>query len=39
MFLDSFLGATVQRQGWLSNSGVNFASTIAAAVLAIILPA
>ena len=39
MFLDSFLGATLQRQGWLSNSGVNFASTIAAAALAILLPA
>ncbi len=35
MFIDSFLGATLQQRGWLSNSGVNFVSTIAAAALAL----
>jgi uncharacterized protein (TIGR00297 family) len=35
MFLDSVLGATLQRRGWLSNSGVNLVSTIAAAGIAI----
>jgi uncharacterized protein (TIGR00297 family) len=35
MLLDSVLGATLQRQGWLSNSGVNFISTIVAAGMAI----
>jgi uncharacterized protein (TIGR00297 family) len=32
--LDSFLGATLQRRGWLSNSAVNFLSTLVAAVIA-----
>ncbi|MGA3211331.1 MAG: DUF92 domain-containing protein [Terriglobales bacterium] len=35
--LDSFLGATVQRSGWLNNSAVNFLSTIAAAAIAVFL--
>jgi uncharacterized protein (TIGR00297 family) len=35
MFLDSLLGATLQQRGWLSNSGVNVAGTLAAAVIAI----
>jgi uncharacterized protein (TIGR00297 family) len=36
-FLDSLLGATLQRRGWLSNSAVNLVSTLAAAALALIL--
>jgi uncharacterized protein (TIGR00297 family) len=35
MFIDSFLGATLQRRGWLSNSGVNLVSTVAAAAIAL----
>ena len=34
MVLDSLLGATLQRRGWLSNEAVNLVSTIAAAGLA-----
>jgi uncharacterized protein (TIGR00297 family) len=34
MLLDSFLGATIQRRGWISNRAVNFVSTLAAASLA-----
>jgi len=34
MLIDSVLGATLQRRGWMSNQGVNFAGTVAAAVLA-----
>ncbi|HLH06087.1 MAG TPA: DUF92 domain-containing protein [Terriglobales bacterium] len=33
---DSLLGATVQRRGLISNNGVNFASTVVAALLAIL---
>jgi uncharacterized protein (TIGR00297 family) len=33
LFFDSFLGATVERRGWLGNDLVNFASTLFAAVL------
>jgi uncharacterized protein (TIGR00297 family) len=33
LFFDSLLGATVERRGWLGNDLVNFASTLAAAVL------
>jgi uncharacterized protein (TIGR00297 family) len=33
-FFDSFLGATLQRRGRLTNSSVNFASTLAAALIA-----
>jgi uncharacterized protein (TIGR00297 family) len=34
MLMDSVLGATLQRRGWISNQGVNFAGTVAAAALA-----
>ena len=34
MLLDSLLGATLQRRDWISNQGVNLASTTAAAILA-----
>ena len=34
MLADSLLGATWQRQGWISNQGVNLVSTLAAACLA-----
>jgi uncharacterized membrane protein len=34
MLIDSLLGATVQRRGWISNQAVNFFSTLAAAALA-----
>ena len=37
MLVDSFLGATVERRGWLGNNGVNFLSTAAAAGLAFLL--
>jgi uncharacterized protein (TIGR00297 family) len=34
MLIDSLLGATIQRRGWVSNQTVNFLATLAAAVLA-----
>jgi uncharacterized membrane protein len=34
MLIDSFLGGTLQRRGWLSNQTVNLFSTLAAAILA-----
>jgi len=34
MLIDSLLGATLQRRGWISNQAVNFFSTLAAAGLA-----
>jgi uncharacterized protein (TIGR00297 family) len=34
MLIDSMLGATLQRRGWISNQGVNLAGTLAAAALA-----
>jgi uncharacterized protein (TIGR00297 family) len=34
MMIDSFLGATLQPRGWLSNQAVNLFSTLAAATLA-----
>jgi uncharacterized protein (TIGR00297 family) len=34
MLIDSVLGATLQRRGWISNQGVNFVGTVAAAALA-----
>ena len=34
MLIDSLLGATVQRRGWVSNQAVNFVATLAAAALA-----
>ena len=37
MIFDSLLGATVERQGWLGNNAVNFASTVAAAGLAFLI--
>jgi uncharacterized protein (TIGR00297 family) len=33
LFFDSLLGATVEKRGWMGNDLVNFASTLAAAVL------
>jgi uncharacterized protein (TIGR00297 family) len=35
LFVDSLLGATVERGGWLNNDAVNFLSTVAAAVVSI----
>lgn len=34
LFLDSWLGAVLERRGWLNNDAVNFLSTLAAALLA-----
>jgi uncharacterized protein (TIGR00297 family) len=34
LFFDSFLGATVERRGWIGNDLVNFSSTLIAAALA-----
>jgi uncharacterized protein (TIGR00297 family) len=34
MLIDSILGATLQRRGWISNQTVNFLATLAAAALA-----
>jgi uncharacterized membrane protein len=34
MLIDSILGATLQRRGWIGNQTVNFFSTLAAAALA-----
>ena len=34
MLIDSLLGATLQRRGWISNQAVNLLSTLAAAALA-----
>jgi uncharacterized membrane protein len=36
-FVDSLLGATVERRGWINNDAVNFLSTLAAALVAILL--
>ncbi len=36
-FVDSVLGATLERRGILGNDGVNFASTLAAAMLALLI--
>jgi uncharacterized protein (TIGR00297 family) len=36
-FFDSFLGATVERRGWLGNDLVNFTSTLFAAALAAVV--
>ena len=37
LFFDSFLGATVERRGWIGNDLVNFTSTLFAAALAAIV--
>jgi uncharacterized protein (TIGR00297 family) len=37
MLIDSLLGATLQRRGWLSNQGVNFYSTLGAAAMAYLI--
>jgi uncharacterized protein (TIGR00297 family) len=37
MLIDSLLGATVQRRGWISNQSVNFLATLAAAALAVVM--
>jgi len=37
MLADSFLGATIQRRGWISNQAVNLCATLAAAALAYLL--
>ena len=37
MFVDSALGGTLERRGWLNNDQVNFLSTAAAAVIALVL--
>jgi uncharacterized membrane protein len=36
-FIDSLLGATLERRGVIGNNGVNFASTFAAAAIALLL--
>ena len=37
LFVDSLLGATAERRGWLNNDAVNFVSTVAASLLAIVV--
>ena len=37
LFVDSLMGATVERRGWLGNDLVNFASTLFAAILAAVV--
>jgi uncharacterized protein (TIGR00297 family) len=37
MLIDSILGATLQRRGWISNQAVNFFGTLAAAALAYVV--
>lgn len=37
LFFDSWLGATVERKGWLGNDLVNFSSTVFAVVVALVL--
>ena len=34
LFFDSFLGATIERRGWIGNDLVNFTSTLVAALIA-----
>ena len=36
LFVDSLLGASAERRGWVNNDAVNFLSTLAAAVMAIL---
>jgi uncharacterized membrane protein len=35
LFVDSLLGATLERRGWLNNDAVNFLSTASAALFAL----
>jgi uncharacterized protein (TIGR00297 family) len=37
LFFDSLLGATLERRGWLNNDGVNFLSTLSAALFSLIV--
>jgi uncharacterized protein (TIGR00297 family) len=37
MLIDSVLGATLQRRGWISNQAVNFFATVVAALLAYVV--
>jgi uncharacterized protein (TIGR00297 family) len=37
LFVDSLLGATAERAGWLNNDAVNFLSTLAASLIAALL--
>jgi uncharacterized membrane protein len=37
MIADSFLGATVERDGFLGNNGVNFIATAVAATMAFLI--
>lgn len=37
LFFDSLLGATLERRGWLNNDGVNFLSTLSAALFSVAL--
>jgi uncharacterized protein (TIGR00297 family) len=37
LFIDSVLGATAERRGWLNNDAVNFLSTLAASAIAILI--
>ncbi len=37
LLVDSLLGATIERRGWLNNDAVNFLSTLAAALIATLL--
>jgi uncharacterized protein (TIGR00297 family) len=39
LFVDSLLGATAERRGWLNNDAVNFLSTLAATLIATLLVA
>ncbi len=39
IFFDSWLGATLERRGWLGNNAVNFCSTLFSALLATVLAA
>jgi uncharacterized protein (TIGR00297 family) len=39
LFIDSLLGATLERRGWLNNDAVNFLSTLTAAVTGLLLSA
>jgi uncharacterized protein (TIGR00297 family) len=37
LFFDSFLGATVERKGWLNNDAVNFLSTLSAPIFSVLV--